>query len=343
MMSLAAAACGGGDGAATDGPPIDAHPDAPIDSPPAPDARLIDGPLMPQTLAETGLYSDFANEVIAPGVEAYEPSYALWSDGATKNRWVYLPPGSQIDTSDPDFWVYPRGTKLWKEFSVGGVRVETRLIYKTGPQPTDWYMMAYAWNEDQTEAVAEMYGDDNALGTSHDIPSQNECKMCHSPMPDRVLGFSALLLDHGGSGVTLDSLIADGRLSMLPPGAQSPHYPIPGDAAAQAALGYLHSNCSGCHNSESPVFASKTPLNLRLTVGALATVELTPTYMTAVGVDPKFDWQDTTAIIEAGAPDASALYSRMGYRGGNGQMPPVCTEDPDDDGRAIIAAWITSL
>lgn len=342
ILFFLATGCGG-ESAADAGP--DAPPDAPIDAVPPPDAHLLDGPLMPRTLAETGLYSDFENEVIAGGVKPYEPQYKLWSDGATKRRWIYLPPGGQIDTSDPDFWVYPPGTKLWKEFTVDGVRVETRLIYKTGTSPESWYMMAYAWNEAQTEATAEQFGKSNALGTNHDIPSQVECQKCHSPMPDRVLGFSALMLDHSGDGVTLDSLIADGRLTVLPPGAESPHYPIPGDATAQAALGYLHANCSGCHNEESSVFAEKTQMRLRLSLvpGALASVEATPTYQTTVGVMPEFDWQDLNAIIEAGNPDGSVLYSRMGYRGGNGQMPPICSDEADTAGRAKIAAWITSL
>ena len=44
---------------------------------------------------------------VAPGRRGepdYSPQYPLWSDGATKRRWVLLPPGQTIDASDPDVW-----------------------------------------------------------------------------------------------------------------------------------------------------------------------------------------------------------------------------------------------
>ena len=74
----------------------------------------------PPTLQETGLYSDFATLEVDPRHLAFSPQYPLWTDGAAKRRWISLPPGSAIDGSDPDAWVFPVGTRLWKEFSFGG-------------------------------------------------------------------------------------------------------------------------------------------------------------------------------------------------------------------------------
>ena len=87
----------------------------------------------PKRLTETGLFADAARESLAPGVMAYAPRFQLWSDGAEKRRWLWLPPGTRIDTSDMDSWVFPVGTKFWKEFTRDGVRVETRLLEKLGP------------------------------------------------------------------------------------------------------------------------------------------------------------------------------------------------------------------
>ncbi len=56
----------------------------------------------PQTLRDTGLYSDFATLQVDPKHLAFSPQYPLWTDGATKRRWISLPPGSAIDASDPD-------------------------------------------------------------------------------------------------------------------------------------------------------------------------------------------------------------------------------------------------
>src|SRR5262249_29220815 len=107
------------------------------DGPPAPDP--------PPTLSATGLYSDIGSFTIAPGIREFAPTYTLWSDGAEKRRWVYLPPGQKIDDSDMDHWSFPMGTKLWKEFRFSGNRVETRLIYKWGPNPNDFLFAAYVW------------------------------------------------------------------------------------------------------------------------------------------------------------------------------------------------------
>jgi hypothetical protein len=71
----------------------------------------------PATLAGTGLYaSDNADSTqFAPYVRTYRPNYEFWADGATKQRFVYLPACTQIDTSDMDYWKFPVGTRLWKD------------------------------------------------------------------------------------------------------------------------------------------------------------------------------------------------------------------------------------
>jgi hypothetical protein len=35
-------------------------------------------------------------------VPAYDPSLSMWADGAEKRRFIRLPPGTTIDTSDMD-------------------------------------------------------------------------------------------------------------------------------------------------------------------------------------------------------------------------------------------------
>src|SRR6185295_13542467 len=122
-----------------------------------------DATAAPELLSETGLYRDTMSGVIAGGVLPYEPAGVLWADGATKRRWVYLPPDTRIDSSDMDSWVYPVGTKLWKEFSVGGERLETRLIVKV--DATSWTLVSYRWNDDQSDAVAVPDGVPDAAGT----------------------------------------------------------------------------------------------------------------------------------------------------------------------------------
>ena len=82
----------------------------------------------PQNLQDTGLYVDFESLRVDPKHLAFAPQYPLWTDGATKRRWISLPPGTAIDGSDPDAWNFPAGTRLWKEFSFNGRRIETRYL-----------------------------------------------------------------------------------------------------------------------------------------------------------------------------------------------------------------------
>lgn len=53
---------------------------------------------VPAHLSATGLYADLGADALAPGVLPYRPEFELWSDGASKRRWIWLPPGTRIDT-----------------------------------------------------------------------------------------------------------------------------------------------------------------------------------------------------------------------------------------------------
>ena len=298
-------------------------------------AGVVEPPSYPEELSDTGLYSAIEQETLADGVQEYHPAYELWSDGATKRRWVKLPAGATIDTSDMDFWQYPTGTKLWKEFSVGGERIETRMLHK---QPGGWAMVAYLWNDAQTEATAVPNGEPNAHGTMHDVPSRGMCGTCHGKMKDDVLGFTALQLSHDEGGVTLDSLVTDDVLSSPPEGALV----IPGNATARAALGYLHANCGICHNDQSFVSAA-VDVKFWLTSAHLGSVNDTPTYETAVDEEPLLGLAGADKLIARGEPEASAVVLRMQLRGDEDQMPPIASDEQDTDGIAAVSAWIEDL
>jgi hypothetical protein len=276
-------------------------------------------------------------------VRVFEPRYKLWSDGASKRRWIYLPPGEVIDTSDMDHWVYPVGTKAWKEFTSGATRVETRFLHKV--TATSWVMIAYRWRSDGSDADAVPAGAEDANGTQHDIPSRSACLRCHGGMADVLLGFSAIQLSHELTGLSLQGLIDEDGLSDPP----STSFAIPGDELARDALGYLHANCGHCHNPLSSVYASlksRTPFTggprFWEIVGALDSVEQTEGYASTIG-QPNSIFPDLP-IIEPHDPSHSEMILRMEVRGkGSIQMPPLATEIVDDAGLGLIEAWITSL
>lgn len=294
-------------------------------------ATMTDTP--PLHLRDTGLYADGSLGTLAEGVLAYAPRYELWSDGADKQRYLLVPDGEVIDTIDLDGFVFPVGTKAWKEFSQGGVRLETRLLWKTDG---GWVHVAYAWNEAQDDAVATTRGAADVLGTEHDIPTRVECRECHNGAADTLLGVSALQLAHAGPGLTLAQLEAQGRLSDPPPADLARP-----DELAWNALGYLHANCGTCHNPRGTGF-QRVDLDLGLRAGERA-VTSTRAYATSVGVAVEQTSGDDTARIAPGAPQDSALITRMKLRGAEEAMPPIASERIDDAGVALIEAWIETL
>lgn len=305
----------------------------------------------PLDLACTGLYSDWPSKTVASGVAPYQPGYVFWSDGALKQRWISLPPGQQIDTSSMDTWTFPVGTRIWKEFSLvlpdagAPTRIETRLLWKQAPGT--WYRTTYRWSADgQTSATELTTGEMNVAGTTYEIPSRFECDECHSGRPDGVLGFEAVALSApSATGLTMAQLLAQNLVTTPPSGSLA----VPGDATAQAALGWLHMNCGvACHNDTGGL-ASDTGFFMRLNAASLASVQTTDTYTTGWNVPTNaFQIPDagTTYRFHACDPGSSAAYYRADLRDGvngtphNVQMPPLVTHLVDDADMATLAAWI---
>lgn len=312
-------------------------------------------------LSETGLYSDLAAKMIAPQNLSFSPQYPLWTDGASKQRWIYLPPGTQIDTTDIDHWTFPVGTKIWKEFSfphasgTGKKRVETRLAEKLPTQ--GWEFSTYAWNEEETAApLAPLAGVRDAypsgLGTTHDIPSVSSCLRCHNRGGDRVLGFDALQLSEERDSmalhaeplvpgmVTLKSL-AQSSLLTVPPSNFVPKIHA-SSSLGRTAMGYLHANCGSCHNPSGN--AQFTGLFFRHSV--LSTSEVTaPTFATAVNQMTTGFWLPNEAEsfrIKAGEPEKSAVVYRLKATDFD-RMPPVGSKFNDQDAIKLIEEWIKTM
>jgi hypothetical protein len=294
----------------------------------------------PTDLRCTGLYSNWEARTVSKGVIEFDPGLHLWSDGAVKTRWIYLPPGTQIDTTNMDEWVFPVGTKLWKQFVVNGVLTETRLIHKTGPGT--WYPTTYHWAPDGTSAVELTTGAINVADSGYEIPSQPKCRQCHQGRQDFVLGFEAVSLSSpGASGMPMATLVTNNLLTAPP---TSP-ITVPGNTVESTALGYLHTNCGiTCHNAGSGL-AGSTGLYLRLNVGQLGSVAATDTVTTSWNI-PTRGYHAVPDRIAQCNPQSSCVYFRLSQRDGFGdagpgtQMPPIDTHQVDPAGVAIVAAWI---
>lgn len=301
----------------------------------------------PQRLEGTGLYSDFATLVVDANHIAFSPQYPLWTDGAAKRRWISIPAGAVIDGSDAEAWVFPVGTRVWKEFSFSGRRVETRFMERG---PDGWTYAAYAWREDGRDAVlVSERGRRNAYplgaGRSH-IPGANDCKACHQGGRAEVLGFSALQLSpdrdpgalHADAGLLdIEDLIEKGLLVGVPQERRRPRIEAT-SAAERTALGYLHGNCGHCHNDHGSL--KNIGLSLRHVSGAVVPRALEntidqPVRKLAPGQSP-----DAILRVEPRHPERSGLVERIGSRYPALQMPPLGTELVDEEAVALIRRWV---
>jgi hypothetical protein len=311
----------------------------------------------PQTLQETGLYATAEALEVNPRHVAFSPQYPLWTDGAAKRRWISLPPGSAIDGSDPDAWIFPVGTRLWKEFSFNGQRIETRYLERLADG--QWLYAAYAWSADGREArLVSERGRPGAYqlagGRTHDIPGVNDCKACHQGSPSRVLGFSALQLsparDPGAvhaetqpaAALDFDRLIEKGLLVGVPnaPQGRAPQI-VAASATERAALGYLHGNCGHCHNDRGSL------QNIGLFLSATAAAAAQPAIASTVGQPIRKpapgQSPDAALRIKPGDPDRSGLVQRIDSRYSALQMPPLGTELVDKEAVALIRRWVLEL
>jgi hypothetical protein len=285
-------------------------------------------------------------ETLGDGVHPFSPQFPLWSDGADKHRWVWLPEGEKIDNSDMNFWEFPVGTKFWKDFWRDGKRVETRLNEKQ--KSGTWYTVAYLWLDDQSDAHAVPDGQENASGTEHDVPNTDACWNCHSQQTDKILGFSAIQLSHDPilgepDEYTLERLIADDLLTAPPAGNLEFSSGWPDDL--KATFGYMHANCGTCHN---PVGSANgaTGLDLWLKVEDLEKMaEQSSVYLATVDQEiKKLDVSlEATKRIDPGNLDNSAVYQRFLNKGQEWSMPPLGTEDVDPQGEQLLEDFILSL
>jgi hypothetical protein len=307
---------------------------------------------LPATLAETGLFAAGEPERVAADVLTFTPQYPLWTDGAAKRRWIRLPPGGVIDATRMDEWVFPVGTKLWKEFAFGGRRVETRLIERT----TDgaWRFAAYVWSADGRKAELAPQGGvkrahEIGPGVFHAVPGRQDCLACHGARATPVLGFSALQLSEdrdplaphaeapAPGSVDLAWLRANGRLRTKGDALRSPPRIAARSPRERAALGYLHANCGSCHATGGPLKDLGLTLDASLEgeAGALAS---------ALHVPGRFRWPgraETTLLrLHPGRPEASLVLQRAASRNPAAQMPPLGTQLPDAEALALLEAWI---
>lgn len=303
----------------------------------------MEAPPLPQRLGETG-WRD--------GPVTFAPQYPLWSDGATKRRWMSLPAGTAVDASNADDWEFPPGAKFWKEFAVDGKPIETRYIERL--QDGSWRYATYAWNAEGSDATLVHEGGGMATladGGRYLLPSRDDCRACHEGNTVPIIGFSAMQLSgdrdpeavHAERSIAdLRALAASGVLRNLPRELlDAPPRIAATSPRERAALGYLHGNCAHCHNGSEAGVPVGLDLQHRASQGANE-----GSRTDRLVADSRFRIADVPAAkrwIEPGQPAHSVLALRMRARDPHRQMPPLGTQRVDTIGVELIDAWITAL
>ncbi|HRP12566.1 MAG TPA: SO2930 family diheme c-type cytochrome, partial [Terricaulis sp.] len=148
-----------------------------------------------RTLAEYRLFTDAGARAANARVTPYDLNTALYSDGALKFRYVYVPQGARAEYNADGVFAFPVGTVLVKTFAYAAdmrrpnenVRfLETRLLIR---REAGWVALPYVWNEAQNEARLSVAGADvpvrftdeqgQALALDWAVPNVNECRGCH--------------------------------------------------------------------------------------------------------------------------------------------------------------------
>lgn len=296
---------------------------------------------LPRTLAQYGFFLDGAGRVPDRRLIPYELNTPLWSDGADKLRYIYIPEGEQIAPHGDGLLQFPVGTAIIKTFAFGEGDdqryIETRLLLN---RADGWVALPYRWNEEQTEATLALAGARIPITTpdgdeiSYRIPNKNQCKSCHSlddaviPIGPKARNLSPALLER----------LAE-NISLAAPPAVSAMMPKWTDGNAQTdrlARAYLDVNCAHCHQPGGG--ASNSGLDLRW--------EQNEPFAIGVHKPPVAAGRGAGGLlvsIEPGDPDASILVHRMNSNEPGVAMPELGRSTIDHKAIAVMRQWIAEM
>jgi len=305
------------------------------------DAAITDGGLVTK-LSDFGFFADGVAQLPADGVIPYRLNTPLFSDGAEKLRFVYLPPGAQAVADGEGLLALPVGAALIKTFAFtqNGRRqlVETRVLLH---RADGWTALPYQWNDDQTEARLVIAGARVPITTpagetiSYRVPNKNQCKECHG------LNGAVIPIGPKARNLSADWLaqqVASGQLDRMP---QIPAFlPVwetrEDQPAAAAARAYLDVNCAHCHQPGAT--ASNSGLDLRW--------QQHDAHAIGIGKRPVAAGRGSGGHefdIVPGRSEASILVHRMKSLEGGVAMPELGKSTLDHDGISVVERWIDGI
>ena len=325
-------------------------------------ARLLAGP-PPSSLSAFDFFEDAAPEtalVPRPSVEGYRLVNALFSDHATKDRQVYLPPGSAVVFREDGVLEFPVGSAILKTFSLapdlrepsrGARRIETRVLVR---RAEGWVAWPYVWNAAQTDATYAPVGarqswevtgqDGKPLHIDYRVPNQNQCKTCHQ-RGDAITPIGPTARNLRAVRDDAPALLADwqarGLLKGLPSGPLPPIVRAPAvtDASspvAPRARAWLDINCAHCHQRAGSASNSGLYLGWDEPEGTALGIGKRPVAAGRGAGDALF-------VIDPGHPERSIMVHRMDSVEPGVAMPELGRSVHDPEGVALVSAWIAAM
>lgn len=309
---------------------------------PAVNDLAVTGAGFPQKLSNFRFFADGARQSPNTGVTPYALNTPLWSDGAEKLRFIYLPEGTQLAAAGDGLLKFPVGAAIIKTFAFGEGEarrlIETRVLLH---RAEGWVALPYRWNAEQTEASLALAGGRLDLVTSageaisYAIPNKNQCKTCHSKDGEVIpIGPKARNL----SGEWLGQMVQRGALDRVPDGAGSlpdwrTHATGP---AAPLARAYLDVNCAHCHQPGGG--ASNSGLDLRWEQSDAQALGI---FKRPVAAGRGAGGHEFSVL--PGQPDRSILLFRMDSAEPGVAMPELGKASVDRDGAAVVRRWISEM
>jgi uncharacterized repeat protein (TIGR03806 family) len=316
------------------------------------DQRAIAAERPPATLAAYRFFRDASARQPNAGVTPYDLNTALYSDGALKFRYVFMPPGAHATYNAEGVFEFPVGTVLIKTFAFAAdmraptenVRyLETRLLIR---RADGWIALPYVWNEAQTEARLSLIGanvpvsftdeDGAAIGLDWQVPNRNQCKGCHDTSGAITpIGPSARNLNRGDQ---LARWHAADLIDVAP--FDAPRAPNAYDSAdtslATRARAYLDVNCAHCHNPQGPAHTSGLDLRWNAAPAAAWGVNKRPVAAGRGSAGMEF-------AIAPGDPDHSFLLYRMESTDPGVMMPELGRQRVDARAMELMREWIAGM
>jgi len=311
----------------------------------------------PASLSETNFFADLATLTPNPGALPYTLNLRFWSDYADKSRWFLLPDAtSTFGYARDEPWTFPEGTVWAKHFDLElergnpdtARRIETRFLVHSADGV---YGVSYIWNEAQTEAYLAPDSGQNIDFTVTDdgieriqtwrVPSRTECLTCHNEPAGHALSFNTRQLNRdgtleGGSGNFIALLRDYGYLDGLDEApANLPRHPRPDEtnySLESRVRAYLAVNCAYCHQSggTAPVSWDGSP---ELTLSETSMVNGTT-------IDSPAD--PSHRLLVPGDKNKSVIWNRLAEANGYARMPPLASNEIDEEAADLLAAWIES-